>query len=131
MVCDGLADSCLVKGSRRKTTQLTLFSSMKRVTSTSTEESSTKGKGQNGKRNLDCTVVPLAEASTIGVGSEELASDDSKEGVLCSLSNARTEKQEILNEVVKVEIDVVATSDSVRDVKLEPFEMTQRDKCEI
>jgi len=76
---------------------------------------------------LDCTIVPLAEVNGIGVGSEELVSDDSDEGVLCPLSNAGTEKQEIIKGVVKPQIDVEDRSDSVRGVEVEPFEMTQTD----
>lgn len=171
-----------MKGSRsRKTTQLTLFSSMKRITKT---DISNKGKAQIGKRtsvvpnvaglfppsasyfsaskvsnlsciddadgfvedvpidgsslkkqsdpNVYCTLVPLVEVNAIGVGSEELVSDDSNEGVL---SNEGTEKQEIIRGVVKPQIldcrnstsQAIDVEDRSESVKAEPFEMPQTD----
>lgn len=193
-------DTCLAqqetKGSRRKSTQLTLFSSMKRITKTSTTDASRKDKAQTGKKmsvasnvvripilsaphlsevkvsnlpckdeaddfqedlataarslnghtdaSVGCTVMPFVGTDAIGVGScsEEVVSEDSKEGVLCSLSNGGTVKQEFAKEAVNPRIlecrnsisqvmDVEDRSHSMRGVKAEPFELTQTDYVKL
>lgn len=173
-----------MKGSRRKTTQLTLFSSMKRITKTSTADTSKKGKAQIGNRAPVFPIVAeirssstshlseakvsessciddsddfqedvlidinslkdhsqlFVEANAIGVDSfsEDLVSENSKEGVLCPLSIEGTANQKITKGDVKPQIldymnytsqalDVEDTSDFLKDVKAEPFEMTRAD----
>lgn len=63
-----------MKGSKKKTTQLTLFSSMKRVTKSPTTDSSRKGKAEVGKRNQ---AFQVAEALLPTADSNLSCKDDS------------------------------------------------------
>ncbi|KAG0617281.1 hypothetical protein M758_5G178400 [Ceratodon purpureus] len=92
-------DTCLAqqetKGSRRKSTQLTLFSSMKRITKTSTTDASRKDKAQAGKRTSEISNVvgiptlPTSHLSQFKVSSLSAKddSDDFQEDVPTALNS--------------------------------------------